>query len=163
MTYTQARSASRSSTATEARVREVMKQVFADITGLATRGFMTHERAAKWRDDLIWMLSAEVISSFELQLKAPGQPARGFHYDVSDDDSLQEASRSGGMQLYAFPDGTEVSLIVSFKQPLPADIEEEIKARSWTIPGAYLKGERTRDRAYSCDGYGVIRNRVGDW
>jgi hypothetical protein len=163
MTYTQTQAASMSSTATEARVREVMKHVFADITGLATRGFTSHERAAKWRDDLTWMLSNEVISSFELQLEAPGKPARGFHYNVSDDGSLQEAGRSGGMQLYAFPDGTTASIIVSFKRPLSDEIKEEIKARNWTSPGAYLKGEKTRDRAYSCDGYGIIRNRVGDW
>lgn len=163
MTYTQTKTASMSSTATEARVREVMKHVFADITGLAMRGFTTHERAAKWQDDLIWMLSNEVISSFELQLEAPGQPLRGFRYEVSDDGSLQEAGRSGGMQLYAFPDGTQVSLVVSFKSQLSDEIEAEIKARNWTSPANYLKGQKTRDRAYSCDGYGVIRNRVGDW
>ncbi len=77
--------------------------------------------------------------------------------------SLQEAGRSGGVQLYAFPDGTEASVVVSFKRPLPDEIEAEIKARNWTSSAAYLKGEKTRDRAYSCDGYGVIRNRVGDW
>ena len=163
MTHTQTQTGSLSSTVTEARVREVMKSVFADITALATRGFTSHERAAKWRDDLTWMLSNEVISSFELQLEAPGEPARGFHYDVSDNGSLQEAGRSGGMQLYAFPDGTRASLVVSFKHPLPAETETELKARNWTSPAAYLKGEKTRDRAYSCDGYGLIRNRVGDW
>jgi hypothetical protein len=163
VTYTQTQAASMSSTATEARVREVMKHVFADITGLATRGFTSHETAAKWRDDLTWMLSNEVIFSFEVQLEAPGQPARGFHYDVSNNGSIQEAGRSGGMQLYAFPNGTRASLVVSFKRPLPDEIEAEIKARNWTASAAYLKGEKTRDRAYSCDGYGVIRNRVGDW
>ncbi|REG22904.1 hypothetical protein ATI61_118109 [Archangium gephyra] len=163
MTYTQTRTASMSSTVTEARVREVMKHIFADITALATRGFTSHESAAKWRNDLTWMLSNEVIYSFELQLEAPGQPVRGFHYDVSDDGSLQEAGRSGGMQLHEFPDGTSASMVVWFKRPLPDEIEAEIKVRNWTSPGAYLKGEKTRDRAYSCDGYGVIRNRVGDW
>ncbi len=163
MTYTQTRTGSMSSTATEARVREVMKHIFADITGLEMRGFTSHASAAKWREDLIWMLSTEVISSFEIQLEAPGQRPRGFHYDVSSDGSLQEAGRSGGMQLYEFPDGTRASLVVSFNRPLPDEIEAEIKARNWTSPAAYLKGEKTRDRAYSCDGYGVVRNRVGDW
>ncbi|NRD43294.1 hypothetical protein [Corallococcus exiguus] len=163
MTYSRTWAATASSTATEARVREVMKNVFADITGLATRGFITHERAAKWRDDLTWMLSDEVISSFELQLEAPGRSACGFHYAVSDDGSLQEASRSGGMQLYAFPDGTEAELVVSFRHSLSDEVTAEIKARGWTSSAEYLKGEKTRDRAFSCDGYGLVRNRVGDW
>lgn len=163
MTYSRTWAATASSTVTEARVREVMKPVFADITGLATRGFISHESAAKWRDDLTWMLSDEAITSFELQLEAPGRPACGFHYAVSDDGSLQEASQSGGMQLYAFPDGTKAALVVSFKPSLPDEITAKIKARGWTAEAEYLKGEKTRDRAFSCEGFGLVRNRVGDW
>jgi len=161
MTWTQA--TSKSTTVTEARVREVMKQVFDDLVGLALRGFTDFDTAQGWQEDLIWMLTNEVITSFEVQLRAPGRGPRAFRYDVSDDDSLYEASQSGGLQLYEFPDGTSADLIVRFRHPLDTALHEEVRGRGWTRSAAFLPGEGVRDRAYSHEGYGVIRKRVGDW
>lgn len=156
------RSLSSTSTFTEARVREVMKPVFDDITALLMKGFLSPERSMKWRDDLIYMLSEQAISAFELQLTKPDGSRVGFRYEISDDGSLHESSRSGGLELYRLPGGTKANLMVVFRE-LEADVREEVRRRGWVHDAEPLSGEGVRERGYSHEGYGVIRKRYGDW
>ncbi|WP_164019861.1 hypothetical protein [Pyxidicoccus trucidator] len=154
----------RTSTFTEARVREVMKSVFDELVGAARRGFISLENAQKWNDDLTYMLFRQVVAYFELQFRTPEGQRVGFRYDVSDDGSLLEGSRSGGQRLYMLPDGTRGSIFVSFREgQLDSETDTELTRRDWVSGGSSLQGEGTRDRAYSDQGYGLIRKRMGDW
>jgi len=155
-------SRSYSSTFTEARVREVMKPVFDDIIVIANRGFIDSEQARKWYDDLSYMLLSEAISSFEFQFKQPGGRKGAVRYEVSDDGSLLESSRSGGLQLYWLPDDTAADLVVSFRK-MEQDVKAELNRRGWTRDASFVPGAAVRERAYSSEGYGLIRNRIGDW
>jgi Bacterial HORMA domain family 1 len=156
------RSQSSSSTFTEARVREVMKPVFDDITGLVLRNFISSERAMKWREDLTYMLSQEAISAFELQLEKPDGTRVGFRYEVSDDGSLLDSSSSGGLRLYQLPEGTTAVLMVVFRELSP-DVRDEVSRRGWVHHAVSLSGEGVRERGYSHEGYGVIRKRFGEF
>ncbi|QSQ23211.1 hypothetical protein JY651_50440 [Pyxidicoccus parkwayensis] len=154
----------RTSTFTEARVREVMKSVFDELVGAANLGFISLESAHQWRDDLTYMLFQQVLEYFELQFRKPDGTRVGFRYEVSDDGSLLEASRSGGQRLYMLPDGTRGSILVSFREGhLDPEMDAELTRRGWGSGGSSLQGEGTRDRAYSDQGYGLIRKRMGDW
>jgi hypothetical protein len=154
----------RTSTFTEARVRQVMKSVFDELVGAANRGFISLEKAKKWNDDLTYMLSRQVVAYFELQFRTPEGKRAGFRYDVSDDGSLLEASRSGGQQLHMLPDGTRGTIFVTFREgQLDPQTDAELTGRGWVSGGSPLQGEGTRDRAYSDQGYGLIRKRMGDW
>lgn len=156
-------SLTRTSTFTVARVREVMKSVFDELVGAASRGFISMEAAQKWNDDLTYILSRQVAAYFELQLRTPDGRRVGFRYDVSDDGSLLETSRSGGQRLHLLPDGTKGSLFVSYRGQLDEETDAELRRRGWGSGGAPLQGEGTRDRAYSDQGYGLLRKRMGDW
>lgn len=153
---------SATSTCTEARVREVMKPVFDELFALAASNFASLQSVEKWRDDLTYMLSNEAISSFELQFDLPDGTQRGFRYEVSDDGTLMASDRSGGLRLYTLPEGTTASVVVVWRELTP-ELREEMRRRNWTRSVSLLSGGGVRERAYSSQGYGVVRNRVGDW
>jgi hypothetical protein len=153
---------SATSTCTEARVREVMKPVFDELFGLVTRDFASLQSVEKWRDDLTYMLSNEAISSFELQFDLPDGKQSGFSYEVSDDGTLMASDRSGGLRLHMLPDGTKASVVVLWRELTP-ELREEMRRRGWTRSASRLSGEGVREHAYSSQGYGVVRKRVGDW
>lgn len=150
-------------TFTGARVREVMKPVLDDFVGCVLRGFVSTERAQKWCDDLTYLLTQEAISAFELQLTLPDGSEVGFRYEVSDDGSLLESSRSGGQRLHLLPQGTSASIWVRYRDEVKPHVGEEMRKRGWGPGGASLEGDAVRERAYSKEGYGLVRSRVGDW
>lgn len=150
------------STFSEARVREVMKPVLADFMGCVTMGFASRERIMEWHDDLTYLLIQEAISAFELQLTRPNADPVAFRYEVSDDGTLFESSPSGGQKLYALPAGTQANICVTYRDEVKPHVREEMRRRNWG-PGASLGGPAVRERAYSKDGYGLTRSRVGDW
>ncbi len=150
-------------TFTEARVREVMKPVFDDFIGCAMRGFVEREQAQGWCDDLTYLLIQQAISDFELQFTRPDGTRCGFQYVVSDDGSLIEASSSGGLKLHQLPAGTSASVRVTYREDVKPHVREEMRRRGWSPGGTSLAGDAVRERAYSKDGYGLIRSRMGDW
>ncbi|NTX33989.1 hypothetical protein [Myxococcus sp. CA033] len=149
-------------TFTEARVREVMNLVLDDFVGCVLRGFVSQERAQKWYGDLTYLLTQQAISAFELQFTRPNGTEGAFRYEVSDDGSLLGSSPSGGQKLHMQPAGTTCSIYVDYRDAVQGHVREEMRRRGWG-PGASVGGDAVRDRAYSKDGYGLIRSRIGEW
>lgn len=143
---------------TEARARAVMKSVFDDFVCFTIFNLTTVETITKWRRDILYMLDKEALKYFDIKFSA-GSP-RGYRYSVSSDGTLSENSLSGGINYYAYPSGTKVSIVVSLDESSSNynEVENElIKNRGWGNNGISLTGGSQRDRAYSKDNYGVIR------
>lgn len=149
-------------TFTEARVREVMKLVLEDFIGCVMKEFVTLERAQRWCDDLTYLLTQQAISGFELQFTRPDGTQGAFTYEVSDDGSLLESSPSGGQRLHMLPSGTRANIFVEYRGDVQPHVREEMRKRGWG-PGNRVGGTAIRERAYSNEGYGLIRGRVGEW
>jgi hypothetical protein len=150
-------------TFTEARVREVMKPVLDDFVACVLRDFVSRERAQKWCDDLTYLLTEEAISGFELQFTRPDGTRGAFRYEVSDDGSLLESSPSGGQRLHMLPSGTKASILVTYREDVGSYVHEEMRARGWGPGGSSVAGNAVRERAYSAEGYGLVRSRIGEW
>jgi hypothetical protein len=165
MYQTSTATGTRSSTYSEARARHAMDKVLDDIVGLFARGFITKQCALDWYGDLLYILSQETAEFFELQCSTPGGRLVGLRYVVTDDGRIYEDRDSGGLDYFALPDRTMVSLFVHLRRDSRnyRDVLEELGRRGWGTNGRQLDGTLTRERAYSKDGYGVTRNRVGDW
>lgn len=163
MTYTQ--SYSRTSTYTEARARVVMEKFFDDIVGLFSRDLITKDKALKWHEDILYVLSKEAAEFFEIQFNSSTLNQCGIRYKVSDDGYIYENSESGGIDYFNLPNDTKVSLFLSLR-PSSAkynEVLQELSNRGWGTNGKALENSMVRDRSYSKDGYGLVRNKVGDW
>lgn len=157
--------ATRGGTFTVARAREVMQEVLADFMNVASAGLIDREVIQEWHAELSYAVENEVIDTFQLQLHRPvGEPA-ALGYAVKADGSVQETSRAGGIDFHSFPTGTAVRLRVHYRMNAPKleAVREYLRARGWTTGGSMVEGSASRDRAYSKDGYGITRSRVGDW
>jgi hypothetical protein len=158
-TYTE----SSSSTYTESRARVVMRKVFADLLGITSRGFLALDRAQRWVDEIKYCLDKEAVEFFEIQFRLPSGESKGLQYEVSDDGTLSEDSRSGGMDYFDLPDGTKVHLVVRLKSTHRHLVVPQLTLWGWGFNGTMLEGQVVRDHAYSKSGYGMIRKRVGEW
>lgn len=155
----------RTTTFTVARVRQVMDNVLDDLQGLVARGFLTRDEATSWHGDLLFLLLAQAIDVFEIQLSPPLGAACGLRYRVRDDGLIQGTMPSGGVDFYAFPRGTAIRLIVEYRAAhanLPA-IRAEMARRGWGGGASLLSGTTRSDRMYGAGGWGLERARVGDW
>jgi Bacterial HORMA domain family 1 len=159
-TNTMTASVSASVTATEARVRSVLRQVRVDLLGAACRGFIASQRVEDLLDDLAYMLQKNALSYFEIRVSFGETTHRAWRYVVSDDGRLAGVGQNGGgIDFYEIQAGANVSLVISRRQGLPRTVTDEIDRRGWTHPVASLQGEGVRERAYEKDGYGLIRHR----
>lgn len=158
-------SSSRTSTYTEARARAVMNKVLEDLMGLYGRDLISKEQALKWYFDILYVLSKEAADFFEIQFKSSFVKQNGLRYEISDDGSIYEDSKSGGIDYYSLPDNVKVSLFLSLRTEAAKyfEVYEELLRRGWGTNGKTLEDSWVRDRAYSKDGYGLIRNKVGNW
>lgn len=165
MSQTFTATGTRSSTYSEARARSVMDKVLDDIVGLFARGFIAKQRAIDWYQDLLYILSQEAAALFELQCTLPGGRRVGLRYVITDDGQIYEDSDSGGLDYFALPDGTTVNLFVELRTYARhyRDVLAELGRRGWSTNGRQLDGTVTRERAYTKEGYGVTRHRVGGW
>jgi hypothetical protein len=156
---------SESTTCTEARVRAVLAKVLDDFIALVTRRFLTADRAAEWCRDLLEVLIFEAVEYFELQFTLPSGSKCGVRYSISDDGTLMENRNSGGIDYYSLPEGTATTLLIHLRTGVSGreSAVAYLRERGWTFNGAALTGALTRDRAYSREGYGVVRARVGAW
>jgi len=165
MHQTYAVTTTRTNTYTEARARYVMEKVLDDIIGLFSRGLITKERALSWHADLSYIISMKAMDFFEIQLRTPGGSTPGLRYELTDDGQLYEDTDSGGIDFFLLPTGTTAGLFVSLRENSPnaAAVRSQLQANGWGTNGHKLDGTIVRERAYSSDGFGVTRNRVGDW
>jgi hypothetical protein len=162
-TYTQ----TWTSTVTEARVRVVMRKVLADLIAIVGAGLLSDASAQKWHDDLIFVLAQRAAAKIQVQLRVPDGRKCALEYVVSDDGTLLEDAGSGGIDYHTFPVDTQVTVTFRWRDGCPAATTAKVckflEERGWTFNGSLIEGEVVRDRAYSTAGYGLARNKVGDW
>ena len=159
-TYT----ASQTSTYTEARAVAVMLSVLEDLSILAAARMIAYDKAKAWMEDLLYLVNAKVLNSFELQYYNPTNGIRvgGYKYALSGDGSLHENSQSGGIDPYDVPEGCNVKLFADIDRTKRNinEVQYYLACRGWGMNGSSLGGQVVYERAYSKDGYGLRRYRV---
>jgi hypothetical protein len=160
MTYTKTRTQSSSVTITETRVRAVLRQVNVDMLAAVFCKFASKESTDKWKDDLFYMLSKNALYYFELRVYLNGDIKAAWRYEVSIDGSLTNSDQGGGINFRSFSNDSTVNLVIKKRENLPSQINEEINSRGWTSSVQALTSDKTGERSYSKDGYGVIRHRL---
>lgn len=163
MSYVATTTATRTTTMTEARVRVVMQKVSANLTALVVAGHITAESAQKWVEDITHLQTAGVLHYFEIQVQHPGGLPFGLRYTVSADGSLQQDSASGGLDAYGIPPGTNVKLYAHLYEGKLASVRQYLVSRGWGFNGKRLDAPESEQRAFSADGYGLIRAKLGVW
>ena len=156
---------SRTSTFTDARLRAIMPEVGADFYALAGAGLITLDIAQKWTDELTVILQNQGAHGFQIQLTYPNGAKVAVDYRVSSDGTIRESGLAGGIDYFALPAGTHASLFVNlnFAAPRIGVVQQFIRSRGWGENGQAVAGDVVRDRAYSKDGFGVIRGKIGNW
>lgn len=152
-------------TYSEARLRAVMAEVGADFYAPCAAGFITSETARRWTEDLTFVLRHRGAKRFQLQCTLPNGYKQALHYEVSSDGSVRESSGAGGIDFFALPQATSVRLYVEldYQSTNIGVVTAYTQQRGWGTNGEAVQGETVRDRAYSKDGYGVVRSKVGQW
>ena len=156
--------ASRTNTFTDARFRAVMPEVGADFYALAGAGIISFDVAARWTEELTFVLRHQAANGFQVQLIYPNGTRVALDYRVSSDGSVRESGTAGGVDYYALPAGTIATLFVDldFESPTIATVRTYTQQRGWGT-GSPVQGKAVRDRVYAKDGYGVIRGKIGMW
>jgi len=148
-------------TATETRVRAVMRQVRTDLLAACTAGLAEHESINEWYDDLTYMLRKNALEHFELRACRGEKVVAAWRYVIADDGSITLSERGGGTDFHELRSSAEkVHIVITRRQGLSAAVTEEIDRRGWTVSVKALSGALKEERSYSKDGYGVVRHRV---
>ena len=150
---------------TEARLAAVMPEVGADFYAMASAGLITMATAQKWAEELTFVLKHKAAYSFQIQLRCAGRDPIALDYRVSSDGTVHESGTGGGIDYFSLPEGTRASLFVNinYQAPQIAIVRAYTAQRGWGTNGQAVPGEPVRDRAYSKEGYGVVRGKVGNW
>ncbi len=143
-------------------MRAVMRKVEANLQTMVQRGLITPERAVKWSWALIYTQLRCALNSFEVQFAVGAQPI-GLRYEISADGAVRDDANSGGLDVYGIPGGTPTSIVLSLKDDAPQDVYDELGRRGWGTDGRLLSGALSERRAFSSDGYGIVRHHVGEW
>jgi hypothetical protein len=156
--------ASRTNTFTDPRLRAVMPEVGTDFYALACASIISFDTAVRWTEDLTFILQHQTARGFQIQLTYPSGYKIALDYRVSSDGSIRETSTGGGIDYYLLPAGTSAILFVDLDESARAieKVRAYIRERAWGT-GSAVEGDPVRDRAYSKDGYGVIRGKIGAW
>ncbi len=156
---------SRTDTFTEARLAAVMPEVGADFYAMASAGLITLSTAQKWTEELTFVLRHKAAHGFQIQLVCPGRDKIALDYRVSSDGTVHESGTGGGIDYFSLPAGTTAGLFVNlnYQSPLIATVQTYTAQRGWGTNGQAVPGEPIRDRAYTKEGYGVVRGKVGVW
>jgi hypothetical protein len=161
MSYTA--TATISSTITKARVHAVMQKVRTAFTALAVLGLITHDQATKWGDDLTYLQLERAIEFFEIQLKTLDGRRYGLRFTIFDDGTIQQDSKSGGLDFYGAPKGTTANVYAHTRPNTPQRVWDELARRGWGTNGKRLEAFASERRAFSNDGYGIVREKLGEW
>jgi Bacterial HORMA domain family 1 len=156
--------ASRTNTFTDPRLRAVMPEVGTDFYGLASASIVSFDTAVRWTEELTFILRQQAARGFQIQLTYPSGHRIALDYRVSSDGSIRESGTGGGIDYYLLPTGTSAILFVDLDDNARAigTVRGYIRDRAWGTGNA-VQGDPVRDRAYSKDGYGVIRGKIGAW
>lgn len=163
MSYTTSRTDS--CTYTEARARYVMQKVRDDLQTFVTRGHLQIDYANALYDDLLWMLTQQVVDLFEVQLRTPAGRDVGLRYVVDDQGGIHIDRDSGGLNLYGLPPNLRAQVVVSLRAGARArpEVQLGLQQRGWTGTGKLLDAPLNADGSYARGGYGLNRFLVGDW
>lgn len=155
---------SRTSTFTDARLRAVMPEVGADFYALAAAGIISFDLAVSWTEELTFILQRQAAHGFQIQLTRPDRSRIALDYRVSSDGSIRESNAAGGINYFALPAGTYATLFVdlNFQSRNIEAVRTYTQQRGWGT-GSAVEGDVVRDRAYSKEGYGVLRGKIGVW
>ncbi len=161
LTYTE----SQTNTFSEARVHAVMHKTLSDFMVLAASGLVSQEAMLSWHEDLTFFLVHKAAEMFQVRFRSPSGADRALNYRISDDGSLSEDSESGGIDYFTFERGTRVSLTVKLRTQSPhiEKVRRYMTEHGWGNNGQFLEGQTARDRAYSKENFGFIREQVGVW
>jgi hypothetical protein len=131
---------------------------------MASADIISFDAAVHWTEDLTFVLRHQAAHGFQVQLTKPNGSRIALDYRVSSDGSISESSTAGGIDYYALPARTRATLFVeiNYEASAIAAVLAYTARRGWGT-GTAVEGDAVRDRAYSKDGYGVIRGRIGDW
>lgn len=164
-TASQVRSGSQSDTYSLARLKVIMPEIGADFYAPASAGFISFATAEKWAEDLAFILQLRGCEKFQIQCTLPDGRRLAVDYQVKADGSIYENGSSGGIDYSALPVGTTVRLYVNlnYQSAQIDEVNDYIRRRGWGTDGHAVEGEPVRDRAYSKEGYGVQRGRIGTW
>jgi hypothetical protein len=141
-----------------------MPEVGADFYALAGSGLITFDTAARWTEELTFVLQHQAAHGFQVQLTCPNGNRIALDYRVSSDGSIKESSTAGGINYYALSAGTYATLFVEldFESRNITTVQAYTQQRGWGTGNA-VEGEVVRDRVYSKEGYGVVRGKIGRW
>jgi len=155
---------SQTSTFSEARARTVMLQVLGDFMLVPSAGLISRGTIQEWHEELEYAVLLHVVDTVQLQFTKPDSTRLGLSYTVRDDGTILEASKAGGLDLYGFPRGTRVGLVLTYRQQAPniETVKAYLRDRGW-MRGSLIDGVTRRDRAFSKDGFGIARGKVGEW
>lgn len=150
------------STFTESRARTVFSKIYADIVALEMRGFITKADSAEWQEILLYALSKNALTKYQICLTKPDSSKEAFIYVVSDDGSISGNDASGGINFHAYPETTSASILISRKESLNSDQNwlDLLKKHGWVSGGKYLEGTVIKEKSFSKDGFGITRSRV---
>lgn len=156
-------SSSYSSSWSEARARAVMDKVLDDLLGMALRGLVTKAQAVKWTEELLYALDCQAAEAFEFKFQLPCGKEKAIRFQVSDDGSLTNDSESGGIDYYDLPEGTATNLVLKPRADARKldTLLDYLSRRGWGTNGVMLTGSGILDKAYSKQGFGLVRTKVG--
>jgi hypothetical protein len=142
-----------------------MLEVGADFYLLAAAGLIPSATAAKWTNELSFILLQEAAFGFQIQLRCVGHLPRALDYRVSSDGTILESGTAGGIDYFGRLPGTTATLFVNlnFQARKIGTVLTYLREHGWGMNGSAVEGPIERDRAYSKDGYGVIRSKIGIW
>lgn len=156
---------SQSSTFSEARAREVMRHVLGDFMSTASTGLIARETIQSWHEDVEYAVLHEVVELFELQFTMPDGRRRALRYTVRDDGTVLESAKAGGVDFFALPRDSRVGLCLTYRAGARNidKVQAYLRGRGWGSSGSLVGGAAVRDRGYSKDGFGMAREKLGDW
>jgi hypothetical protein len=142
-----------------------MEKVLDDLVGLHLLNFITREQLNSHYQDLLYLMTKEVLDYFEVQFRLPSGEKVGVRFVVQDDGSISDDAASGGLDYYSLPQGTTMTLFAELRRQARRYDEAlaELGRRGWGTNGVRLDGGTGYQKSYSKDGYGVARHRIGEW
>lgn len=142
-----------------------MRRVLGDFMNVASAGLVARDTMQTWHQELEYAVLQEVVDTFQVQFTKPDGKVLAVNYKVSDDGTIVESSKAGGLDFHGFPSGTRASLCFTYRVGAPniERVQAYLEGRGWMTGGSLVDGVANRDRAFSKSGFGVVRSKVGDW
>ncbi|AEA42424.1 hypothetical protein [Fluviicola taffensis] len=159
-------SSSVSSTYTESRAKYVMGKIYDDFCAIDLRGFDQFEanpnQLKEWKEDLFYIMTKQDLDYFQLKF-SHGIPRKtvALEYKVKSDGTIHSDNDSGKINYRQFPANTTVSIVV--RRYGNKEVGEYLESKGWGNNGIFVDGSTSNAGSYSKDGYGVNRNKIGQW